>query len=130
MHFDRFIKKEDPQVDQVLEQTRTGQLKWHNTEFSEPSFACWKISFTADDSKKEYTLTRECLLRIGGWISVVISLLRVKDKTSGQESTHTFQSRDDYVECLYESGYPGVSGLAMFVIDQFRPSMNLHWSVM
>ena len=130
MFHDRFIKKEDPQVDQVLEQTRSGNLKWRNTEFTEPSWACRKIGFTADDGQREFTLERGNLLTNGGWVTEVNSLLKIKDKTSNQESTHTFVSHDDYVECLYESGYPGVSSLAMFVIDQFRSSMNLHWSIM
>ena len=129
MFCDRFIKTEDPQVDQVLEQTRLSQLQWRNTEFSEPSFACWKICFTADDGQKELTLEKESLLTNGGWITQDSSVLRINDKNTGQESTHTYREDNDYVECLLASGYPGVSSLARFVIDQFRPSMNLHWSV-
>lgn len=130
MFTDRFIQKENPQVDQVLEQTKADQLKWQSTGLLEPSWACWKIGFIADDGQRELTLEKEHLLTSGGWVTEVKSLLKIRDKTTGQESTHTHSSHDDYVECLYESGYPGVSTLARFVIDQFRPSMNLHWSVM
>ena len=130
MFHDRFIKKEDPQVDLVLEQTRFGSLKWKNTGFSEPSWGCWKIGFAADNGKSEFTLAKEHLLTTGGWITEVQSLLKIKDKNNGQESIHVYRSHDDYVECLYESGYPGVSSLSRFLIDQFRPSMQLHWSVM
>ncbi len=69
MFCDRFVKKEDPKVDQVLEQTRSGDLKWQNTGFIESSWACWKINFSADDGQKELTLEKEFLLTNGDWVS-------------------------------------------------------------
>lgn len=130
MFHDRFIKKEDPQVDEVLERTRSGNLKWQNTGFIEPSWACWKINFSADDNQRELTLEKESLIENGGWVSTDRSLLKIKNKHTGQESTHIYHESNDYVECLNASGYPGVSSLTRFVIDQFRPTLNLHWSVM
>ncbi|GEM_PF-2775954 len=127
---DRFIEKEDPQADQVLEWTKSGQLNWRNAEFSEPSWACWKIGFKAETSQREYIVEKEHLLTTGGWVTEVKTTLTIRDKSTGQISVHVHISHDDYVECLYEAGYPGVSSLSRFLIDQFRPPMNLHWSIM
>ena len=128
--FQRFVKKENPLVDQVFEQTKSGNIKWQNKEFTEKSGTDWEICFIADDGSRELVLKKESLLENGGWVSTDNSILKIKDKNTGQESTHVFHESSDYVETLDAWGYPGVSELARFVIDQFRPSMNLHSSIM
>ena len=130
MFHGRFVKKADPQVDLVFEQTKSGNIKWENTGFSEPNGTSFKISFTADDGQRELILKKESFLENGGWVSTDNSVLTVKDKNTGQESTHAYHESSDYVETLEAAGYLPVSELARFVIDQFRPTMNLHWSIM
>lgn len=126
----RLLQEEDPEVDQVLEQTQSGNLRWQNKEFTENGGTDWKISFSADDGQRELVLEKESFLEKGGWVITVLSLLKIKDKNTSQESTHIFYERRAYAECLNVSGYPGVSSLTSFVIDQFRPTMNLHWVIM
>ncbi len=119
--------RENPEVRKILDLTKDGKVQWGNGELTE-KYPDWEIIFTAESEGRKLSLRKKRYSSYGGW--VLNEELRLSEIVNGDSKLiGHYVTCQDYVETIEAQGDPFMQDLVKFVIDGFRSSMGLHWSV-
>jgi|SRR3989344_1074720 len=123
----RFMSEQaNERVKRILELTRKEDIRWQLKEFDR---RIWSIEFNAEHESKTLILKKSSEAP-GRWYISENASLEAKTQDGNTLWSSAYYHKYDHVETLDKGGDFPVSALASLVIEKFRKSLDLHWSIM